>query len=555
MGGLRAQRMSRSAYVGCFAFLLVVLFLGYAYLEQTDSGRGIRNTVWGLNIRHYSEVVAKISRLDQRALESSAAKRPALLDPPIVTPPSGHYPKGLVATIEAADPAHVVHYSLDGSTPTRNHPRVEGSIDVPSTAVLRARAFSSSGSEASDTLVMSYVVNDLQRIPSLHLVMEPVHLFDKHAGIYVNPEQRGRAWERPATLFITSPDDTIVGAVTARIHGDGSRRTNPKNFRIYLDEKASPELNGWFLSSDRVSPDQRQWILRRVANNGQLYADRLIGRVAKQLGLPVSDARPCLLYLNGQLLGVYDVLERMNEEFLKGKDGDRKYELLHGTPLKLPPSPTVAEWSELIGYMATNDLSSPERYDQVARRVDVGNFIDYYVLSIFMADSDRPHYNIDLYKPKNSASAKWKFAVWDFDGGLNYLGLFTHHDTLAWHLRDSVRQDLKPVGTPDDAEKIEATTVFRALMSNLSFRQQFRQRFEELLERELSAEHLMDTFSQLLDDYEEVVPFERQRFTADAVGDGRRPRNYEERLARILDFLTDRTAVVRDHLRRHLDSI
>ena len=77
-------------------------------------------------------------------------------------------------------------------------------------------------------------------IPTLSLVTEPANLFSPQSGIYVNPNNDGRAWERPVSIELIDP---VRGAAREfhidagiRIRGAASRSPgNPKHsFRLFF---------------------------------------------------------------------------------------------------------------------------------------------------------------------------------------------------------------------------------------------------------------------------------------------------------------------------------
>ena len=49
----------------------------------------------------------------------------------------------------------------------------------------------------------------------LSLVTDPAHLWDEATGIYANPEERGRSWERPVTVEWLSPEGDDRASVWA----------------------------------------------------------------------------------------------------------------------------------------------------------------------------------------------------------------------------------------------------------------------------------------------------------------------------------------------------
>ena len=543
---------SRTARLCVLYGLMLVLLLGvHRVFTATDFGRRVTSSAWGLNIQYYSKLVAELSSLAHRSLEGEAL---ATLEgysaaAPVLSPRSGIHPRGLRAEADAPDGA-IVRYSTDGSVPTAQHPRLTGPLAIDRTTVLRVKAFRD-GRLPSRTVTASYIVEPDLQVPVVSLVLDPVYLFDKHSGIYARPSGRGRGWERPVDVDVIAGDGRLLAAeARLRIHGNVSRFARIKSFRLYLGPEKG-DLRSWFgADAGRIADSQSEWVLKRVPNPRQLYTDRLIGRVAHQLGLAVSPSLPCLLYLNGELLGAYDLMERINPAFAEGKAEGAPFLVEHGSPLFHPVDrgDHSREWRRFYDWVVESDLSGPEAFAKLEAQIDVDNLIDYYALSIFMADGDRPHANIDLFR--SEAAGRWWFGVWDFDGGLNYNGSYTDHDTLAWHLRAAPKPALKIYGVPDDPRLASSTTLLRALMANDGFRSRFVRRFEELLGTVFSTEALTREFDAVLADYEAFEQIERERFVPGAMWGEQI--SYEDRLREIREFIERRPGVMRELLDSHL---
>ena len=553
---------------------LVLLFVAHNFMQRTATGRDIAETHWGLNLLYYAKILERVSRSDGYEIEQGALEQRAqsLTTAPTLSPGSGLYSSAFSVAIALPDGA-IGYYSLDGSVPTRAHDRVSGPIRIERSTVLRVVAFD--GGLSSNTVSASYIITKMDEHIAADLVLDPVYLFNRHSGIYSNPHQRGRAWERPATLNIFDPaSGTVInGEVRVRIHGGASRGMpdeGRKSIRLIVPE-SELTLRDWLgAPSSGNSSEQSEWVLRHAGNEQQFLSDRFALRIAHQLGLAATYARPVVLHINGNLWGVYDVMERMNEEFFLGKEVGDEFTLLHPSPLNDPLSDSARyeEWNQLYRFIFGADLSETDAYEFVASQLDIPTLIDYFAMSIFLADPERPQWNIDLYREKGDADrppGKWKFAVWDFDGGLNYKGLFAHHDTLAWHLRDSLRDDLKIVGQEGDVvEYMSATRLLRGLMRSAEFRNAFRKRFDELLMTTFSPHSLSVTLDELLRDYHAVLPLEKRRLGESPgwllegivrIRPSRNPITYEERMQQIRTFIAMRADVVSQHLADHLGDL
>jgi hypothetical protein len=204
---------------------LALIGIAHQFYQSTTAGRTISESLWGLNLLHYSKILEKVSRNEGRDLEKKLLgyHTDSLSEAPNLSYPSGIYPSGIQVKIDLP-PGTIGYYSLDGSVPTRrHHPVTAKDIPIAEPTVLRVKAFD--GSATSRVVTAEYIISDLVDFSVASLVMDPVYLFDRHSGIYANPTQKGRGWERPATLSIFGPTkgDSLSMDVRVRIQGGASR--------------------------------------------------------------------------------------------------------------------------------------------------------------------------------------------------------------------------------------------------------------------------------------------------------------------------------------------
>lgn len=537
-------------------WLLMSALLWFALeYQQNPIFRPVTETVWGLNIRHYSKLMGDLSAATHRRLDREFASDIGndLVEPPSLVPPTSFFDGRLEVSVSSPSQAASIHVSRDGSIPTRRHPRAEHPIPITATTVIRAKSFDSQG-RFSSTVTASYVPLPSADLNVVSIAMDPVHLTNKHVGIAVNPFQRGRAWERPAQVAVLSSRSGKVyeGNATVRIHGSSSRTNRRTSLRLY-DGPTGTDLRPLFAEEGgHASPAQEEWILRHVGNNHQLHRDRLGRRVARQMGLLVGSEVPCLLYVNGELWGVYDLTEPVNQQFLSERVGGGPFVVQNGGIFRptrkfvYPDFTKSDDWNSIYSFIEKSRVQDSAIYEKVTEYVDISQFVDYMILAIFSGDPDRPWNNMDFFRD-NTPQSKWGFVVWDLDGGFNNRGEGIEHDSLAWHLREQPTPQLKTRGRPDSWQMVKSTVVLRSLMQNEQFRSEFTNRFHELLDSVLSATQLHATFDDLLSDYRATEETEGLRFE-----DGSSATSYEEQLRQIRDFLTERPAYVRQILQLHL---
>lgn len=298
---------------------------------------------------------------------------------PVYATPHGFYDTTQSVAIATPTPGAIVVYTTNGSTPTvdanlnvTNGALYTGPLSVSSTTTLRARAFKlgfePSFVEASSYIFVNDVINQspLGQVPpgfaangvngqqmnygidpdiinlygaqavkdsllslsTFSITIDSGHLFNPITGIYVNAENRGRDWERPATVELIHPDGSLGFEVNAglRIRGGYSRGDfNPKHaFRFYFrgeygDSKLRYALFGdegadVFDVLDLRTEQNYSWSSSGDVQN--TFLREVFGRDSQaDMGQPYTRSRYHHLYINGVYWGVFMTQERVEEFF------------------------------------------------------------------------------------------------------------------------------------------------------------------------------------------------------------------------------------------------
>ena len=79
-------------------------------------------------------------------------------------------------------------------------------------------------------------------------------------------------------------------------------------------------------------------------------------------------------------------------------------------------SGTRQGWDELRDFISTTDFSNQANFEELSRRVDIGNFTSYVILNLWTLNLDWPHNN--WYAARRVPDGKWIFLCWDAEWGL-----------------------------------------------------------------------------------------------------------------------------------------
>ena len=409
----------------------------------------------------------------------------------------GFFDAPITVTLTSATPDAIIRYTLNGDAPSESAGETyDAPIRIEDTTVLRAMAYKPNflpapsrtntyifpaqvvhqphcpagfptfwgwfdgqktpadyEMDASITYHPEYrdtLVDDLQSLPALSIVTSRADMFGSQRGIYAYPLKNGRDWERPASMELFAKDDPgfqINAGV--RIHGGNSRIPDlsaKHSFRLYFRGDYGPDqlVQPLFPDSDVTSFDKLvvranftdSWIWG--VTNALLLRDQWARDTEEAMGKLNSHGIFVNLYVDGLYWGVYNLIERIDEDFaasylpeydsfdvLKG-DGALGVEVKEGDK---------EAWDAMMT-LADQGLASPEQYAAIQRYLDIPSFIDYMIVNLYAGHHyEWPLQNWYAIRPR-ADDGKFQFITWDSEAILNDLHEnvtdIASYETPAW---------------------------------------------------------------------------------------------------------------------------
>ncbi|MBN2739000.1 MAG: lamin tail domain-containing protein [Spirochaetales bacterium] len=262
----------------------------------------------------------------------------------------------------------------------------------------------------------------LLSLPSVSLVTDLANLFDKDTGIYVNAEERGDEWERPASVEIIYPDDeeSVQAETGIRIRNGYHRiASNPKHsFRLFFrkeygDSKLEYKLFGdegvdEFDKIDFRSATNYNWAYYGDAKN-TMIRDVVCRDIQAETDQPYTRSRYYHLYLNGIYWGLFQTQERVGasyaENYFGGDEDD--YDVVKAGVQENNYKLELADGNldlvtELHGKMIEGFERNDAYFNVIARNVDGSsnplgrklvdpeNLADYMIGVFYSGDKDGP---------------------------------------------------------------------------------------------------------------------------------------------------------------------
>ncbi|MBP7051609.1 MAG: chitobiase/beta-hexosaminidase C-terminal domain-containing protein [Phycisphaerae bacterium] len=309
-------------------------------------------------------------------------------------------------------------------------------------------------------------------IPTVSVSMLPDDFISDATGIWANPLSR---WERKCSIEYLLPDGTDGFQCDCKIevHGNSSRRPwrmQKHSLRLTFTTEYGPAKLRYPLFPESTVDRFNQLILRACftdswglvtwmparyrPNDSQYLRDIWMKESLCDMGQPSSHGDFVHLYVDGLYFGLYNLTERVGEDFfadhLGGEPEDWEVNEDFGSP--------GARWKAM---MAVNP-STLAGYTQIQDYLDVEDFADYMLLHFYADAEDWPHHNGYAAANAVSGDGRFRFFVWDQEIVLDY------------HGRAASRIDATG-GAGDLFQKMRTSEEFRLLFADRVYKRFFHE--------------------------------------------------------------------------------
>ncbi|MDR2859111.1 MAG: CotH kinase family protein, partial [Mediterranea sp.] len=437
-----------------------------------------------------------------------------LLPAPVFSHKEGIYKNAINLTLSLPEnaPAEAtlsnIYYTLDGSEPTSKSTAYNNKIVLSKTTPVKAKLIVP-GYLVDRAVNRSYIISSREMtLPIISLNLDPKYLWDDEFGIYVKGNgvygKTGNGsndkvnwnndWRRPMNVeYFPSPNDTSVinQLGELRIAGGWSRGHALKSLILYTNKRFGEKRFDYRFFPTKPDQEIKSIMLRNSGNDfGNTYfRDAAIQHfMGNKTNLDYQAYQPAIIYLNGEYYGIENLRERTNEDYVfanyNGLEEIDMIEKLNAEDVKIELK--TGDWIAYDELMA--EIMKPLNqinYEKILRTVDTDEFMNYMILEIFIANTDFPHNNVILWRPRTD-TGKWRFIVKDTDFGLG-ISQEPTHNSLTYNLESATDKNRR---------------LFVALMSYTPFKEEFYDRFMIYMGDILSykgTSHVIDSIQQIIE--------------------------------------------------------
>lgn len=331
-----------------------------------------------------------------------------------------------------------IMYTLDASEPTmENGMMYSNPIQICESTVIRAKAFSD-GCISIPSTTHSYIFIDReQKLPVISLVIDPKYLYDESIGILAKGNGTNANanymydWRRPLNLeyFPIGEDAALNQLCEMRIHGGSWTRTycKLKSFALYANKRfGTKRFDYEFWPDDKPGVhDNKSFLLRNSGND--FYVSGYCRDVVCQRGMgrfsevDWQGCSPVLVYINGEYHAMLNLRERSNEDNVYANyDGLEDIDAIENwTELK------EGDWKNYNEFQEFYSEENGHSLEEWKAWMDVEEYADMMILAAWVLNTDFPHNNIFMWRPR-AEEGKWRWILKDFDFGL---GFYDFRDT------------------------------------------------------------------------------------------------------------------------------
>lgn len=450
---------------------------------------------------------------------------------------------GLTTTSLSAE----IRYTTDGSEPLPTSTLYTGTpISVAATKVLRATCFSKTDKLPGKSVANTYFISGTgHAVPVLSVITDNSNLYGG-AGIFDNWSQE---WEKPCYVeyFDQNKKKQFEQFTGIQIDGGagGSRSNAQHSFRLEFDNKKYGEDDvDYPLLPDRPGRKDYKSIYLRNGSNQWLtfqFKDAMETKMmSNHTNNYYSGCTPVVVYINGAYFGLYEMREKLNDEFFEENYDatiDSTFNLLslsyyYNSILRALNGSVDNFTTDYNNFMKINhyDANYLQKADKI---IDLDYYTDYIAAQTWIADTDWPFNNIKIVKG-DFTNNRWRFILQDLEWSLNPNGWtnsgFDHIEYMINKTSGSY------IG------------FWKELMKDQTYKKNFINRLADLMNSSYLPENTIGIAQSIYDASYSEMRAEYVRWGGGEAQANNRMSQYQSNMATFKSELTNRSNTVRNNI-------
>ncbi|MCU0435152.1 MAG: CotH kinase family protein [Bacteroidia bacterium] len=443
---------------------------------------------------------------------------------PVLSQQPGFYNSSISVTITSPDPNVTIRYTTDGSEPIPTSPVYSAAINIATTQVVRARAFSSTaGIPASFIETNTYFINSAHTVAVLSICGEGL------PDLMVQGN-----WNDEPVTALEYFDKT--GVMRTEVTGNSNKHGNDSwaydqrgiDF-VSKDQFGYNDALDWKLFRRKDRDEFQKIIIKAAANDnypfengGAHIRDAYCHNLSQQAGLAMDERtwEPCIVYMNGQYWGVYEIREKVDDHDFTDYYYDQSEENLQflktwgATWSEYGGPQAQTDWNTFVNFVTTNNMTVQANFDYVDSVYNWKSLIDYMILNSVVVSADWLNWNTAWWRgmDPNGDKKKWRYTLWDNDA------TFGHYINYTGIPDVSANADPCNPETLSDPGGQGHIPILNALLVNETFKQYYVNRYVDLMNTTFSCDSLLGLLDTMIAEIAPEMPRQIQRWGGSMAG-------------------------------------
>ncbi len=361
---------------------------------------------------------------------------------PVMDLAPGFYVGGQTVTITCPNPSAQIRYTTDGSDPDAASTLYTGPVAINATTVLRAAAFGTN--EPSFNCTNSYFIDVTHTVPVVSVCSEDV--FDLVANGNQGGGWGGGSPNKVGAFELFEQNGQFIdeGEGHFNKHGNDSWAYPQRGFDFIMRDQFgyNDDIDHLIFPLDTDREDFQRLILKPGASDnypfetgGAHIRDAFVHTLSIRADMLLDERtwRPCVVYLNGQYWGVYEIREKADDhDYTKYYYNQDKFNLQYlktwgGTWEEYGAPNSQTDWDNLVNYIMTNNMAPGPEFDYVKSQLKWASLADYFMFNSYVVNQDWLNWNTAWWRGMDPAGSKkkWRYVLWDMDATFGHYINFT----------------------------------------------------------------------------------------------------------------------------------
>ncbi|MGV3629579.1 MAG: CotH kinase family protein [Bacteroidota bacterium] len=413
---------------------------------------------------------------------------------PVFSLNSGFYTGAQTVSISCSDATATIRYTTDGSSPTATSALYAGPVNIASTTVLRAVAFSAE--QPSFIQSSSYFIDVDHTLPVISIADEEVSQLLEFGDSGIEPQ---------GFLEFFDEDNSFIakGEGEFNKHGNDSWAYDQRGFDFIMRDQFGYNDDIEHQIFPEKNRDEFQKIIIKAAANdnypaeqGAHIRDSYVHTLSQKAKLKMDERtwKPCILYLNGRYWGVYDIREKVDDSdftehyYNQGSDDMYFLKTWGGTWEEYGAPNAQPSWDALLNYILSNNMGNAANFHYVDSLYNWQSLVDYFVLNSTVVCMDWLNWNTAWWRGLNPQGdkKKWRYALWDMDATF---GHYVNYTGIPDESPDADPCNVEAL--PDPGGQGHTNILSKLMNENPVVEQYYINRYADLLNTHLSCDYMI----------------------------------------------------------------